>query len=232
VITEIGGCVGDIESLPFIEAVRQAKWELGPENALVIHLTLIPYLKSAGELKTKPTQHSVKQLLESGIQPDILVCRTEYELPDEIRRKLALFCNVSIDSVIEAIDAETIYDVPLLMQKEQLDKIVLQKLRITSKKEIDLTSWSGFLDKFKNPKNHISIGLIGKYVDLKDAYKSIAESFIHAGTHLDCKVNIVWIHSEDLEEHAIAPQLEGLDAILVAPGFGERGIFGKIAAVK
>jgi CTP synthase len=232
VITEIGGCVGDIESLPFIEAVRQAKWELGPENALVIHLTLIPYLKSAGELKTKPTQHSVKQLLESGIQPDILVCRTEYELPDDIRRKLALFCNVSIDSVIEAIDAETIYDVPLLMQKEQLDKIVLQKLRITSKKEIDLTSWSGFLDKFKNPKNHISIGLIGKYVDLKDAYKSIAESFIHAGTHLDCKVNIVWIHSEDLEEHAIAPQLEGLDAILVAPGFGERGILGKIAAVK
>ncbi len=232
VITEIGGCVGDIESLPFIEAVRQAKWELGPENALVIHLTLIPYLKSAGELKTKPTQHSVKQLLESGIQPDILVCRTEYELPDDIRRKLALFCNVSIDSVIEAIDAETIYDVPLLMQKEQLDKIVLQKLRLTSKKDIDLTSWSGFLDKFKNPKHHISIGLIGKYVDLKDAYKSIAESFIHAGTHLDCKVNIVWIHSEDLEEHAIAPQLEGLDAILVAPGFGERGILGKIAAVK
>lgn len=232
VITEIGGCVGDIESLPFIEAVRQAKWELGPENALVIHLTLIPYLKSAGELKTKPTQHSVKQLLESGIQPDILVCRTEYELPDDIRRKLALFCNVSIDSVIEAIDAETIYDVPLLMQKEQLDKIVLQKLRLTSKKDIDLTSWSVFLDKFKNPKHHISIGLIGKYVDLKDAYKSIAESFIHAGTHLDCKVNIVWIHSEDLEEHAIAPQLEGLDAILVAPGFGERGILGKIAAVK
>ncbi|MFY8033894.1 MAG: CTP synthase, partial [Flexibacteraceae bacterium] len=232
VITEIGGCVGDIESLPFIEAVRQAKWELGPENALVIHLTLIPYLKSAGELKTKPTQHSVKQLLESGIQPDILVCRTEYELPDDIRRKLALFCNVSIDSVIEAIDAETIYDVPLLMRKEKLDKIVLQKLRLTSKKDIDLTSWSGFLDKFKNPKHHISIGLIGKYVDLKDAYKSIAESFIHAGTHLDCKVNIVWIHSEDLEEHAIAPQLEGLDAILVAPGFGERGILGKIAAVK
>ena len=232
VITEIGGCVGDIESLPFIEAVRQAKWELGPENALVIHLTLIPYLKSAGELKTKPTQHSVKQLLESGIQPDILVCRTEYELPDEIRRKLALFCNVSMDSVIEAIDAETIYDVPLLMQKEQLDKIVLHKLRLNTKKEIDLTSWSVFLDKFKNPKHHVSIGLIGKYVDLKDAYKSIAESFIHAGTHLECKVNIVWIHSEDLEEHAIAPQLEGLDAVLVAPGFGERGILGKIAAVR
>jgi len=232
VITEIGGCVGDIESLPFIEAVRQAKWELGPENALVIHLTLIPYLKSAGELKTKPTQHSVKQLLESGIQPDILVCRTEYELPDDIRRKLALFCNVSIDSVIEAIDAETIYDVPLLMMKEKLDKIVLNKLKLAPKKELDLESWKTFLDKFKNPTSHVSIGLIGKYVDLKDAYKSIAESFIHAGTHLDCKVNVVWIHSEDLEEHAIAPQLEGLDGILVAPGFGERGILGKIAAVR
>jgi len=232
VITEIGGCVGDIESLPFIEAVRQAKWELGADDSLVIHLTLIPYLKTAGELKTKPTQHSVKTLLEAGIQPDILVCRTEYEIPHEIRRKLALFCNVHIDSVIESIDAETIYDVPLLMKRERLDDIVLHKLRLIPRKELDLTSWNHFLTKLKNPKRTIQIALVGKYVDLRDAYKSIAESFIHAGAALETGIDINWIHSEDLESNEVAPLLENADGILVAPGFGERGINGKIEAIK
>jgi len=232
VITEIGGCVGDIESLPFIEAVRQAKWELGADDSLVIHLTLIPFLKSAGELKTKPTQHSVKTLLEAGIQPDILVCRSEYEIPHDIRRKLALFCNVHIDSVIESIDAETIYDVPLLMKRERLDDIVLHKLRLIPRKELDLTSWNHFLHKLKNPKRHIQIALVGKYVDLRDAYKSIAEAFIHAGAALETGVDINWIHSEDLEENEVAPLLQGADGILVAPGFGERGIQGKIEAIR
>ncbi len=182
IITEIGGCVGDIESLPFIEAVRQAKWELGPHNALVIHLTLVPYLKSAGELKTKPTQHSVKMLLESGIQPDILVCRTEKHLPAEIRKKVALFCNVHINSVIEAIDAETIYDVPILMRREKLDERVLSKLKLSSRQEPDLNLWKAFLGKLKNPTEKVNIALVGKYVELKDSYKSIAEAFIHAGS--------------------------------------------------
>jgi len=232
VITEIGGCVGDIESLPFIEAVRQAKWELGPSHSVGVHLTLIPYLKSAGELKTKPTQHSVKQLLEAGIQPDILVCRSERGLPLEIRKKLALFCNVHINSVIEALDAETIYDVPILMRKEKLDERVLSKFKLPTKKEPDITAWREFLGKLKNPTNEITIGLIGKYVELPDAYKSINEAFIHAGAINECAVNVQYISSEMLEKNESHTILKDLDGILVAPGFGERGIEGKIDAAR
>jgi CTP synthase len=232
VITEIGGSIGDIESLPFVEAVRQVKWELGSTNALVIHLTLIPYLKAAKELKTKPTQHSVKELLAEGIQPDILVCRTEYPLPMEIRKKLALFCNVQLNSVIEAIDADTIYDVPILMKKEKLDERVLAKLKVHSKEEPDLEQWKDFLGKLKNPIEEVTIGLVGKYVSLPDAYKSIAESFVHAGSQNDCRVNLKWISSEDINKESVATVLQGLDGVLVAPGFGERGIEGKIEAIK
>src|SRR6478609_10089038 len=232
IITEIGGCVGDIESLPFIEAVRQVRWELGSASSLVIHLTLIPYLKAAKELKTKPTQHSVKELLEAGIQPDILVCRTEMPLPQEIRKKLALFCNVHINSVIEAMDADTIYDVPILMRKEKLDERVLAKLKVISKEEPDLDQWKNFLGKLKNPTDEVTVGLIGKYVSLPDAYKSIAESFIHAGSQNDCKVNVKWISSEEIDKESVESILKGLDAVLVAPGFGERGLEGKIAAIR
>ncbi len=233
IITEIGGCVGDIESLPFIEAVRQAKWELGPHNALVIHLTLVPYLQAAGELKTKPTQHSVKMLLESGIQPDILVCRTEKHLPPEIRKKVALFCNVHINSVIEAIDADTIYDVPILMRREKLDERVLSKLRLTTKQEPDLSQWKTFLGKLKNPTEKVNIALVGKYVELKDSYKSIAEAFIHAGSAIETKVNLIWVKAEDLlTEEGIKQHLSKAQGILVAPGFGERGMEGKINAVR
>ncbi|MDN5203264.1 CTP synthase [Fulvivirgaceae bacterium BMA10] len=232
VITEIGGCVGDIESLPFIEAVRQAKWDLGPNNYLVIHLTLIPYLKAAGELKTKPTQHSVKQLLESGIQPDILVCRSQHHLPNDIRKKLALFCNVQINSVIEAMDADTIYDVPLLMRKEKLDERVLAKLKLPAKSEPKIDQWKEFLGKLKNPTSEVNIGLIGKYVELPDAYKSIVESFVHAGAVNECSVNLKCISSEAIENGDINIILDDLDGILVAPGFGERGIEGKISAVE
>ncbi len=232
VITEIGGCVGDIESLPFIEAARQLKWDLGEKNTLFIHLTLVPYLASAGELKTKPTQHSVKQLSESGIQPDILVCRTEHPLPQEMKRKIGLFCNVSEQDVIEARDAETIYDVPMLMKQERLDSRVLYKLDIYNDKDSNLSAWSKFLDKLKNPKFEITVGLIGKYVELKDSYKSIAEAFIHAGVANEIKVNVKWISSETMEDIDVAEALAGLDGILVAPGFGERGILGKINAVK
>src|SRR5690554_3489528 len=232
VITEIGGCVGDIESLPFTEAVRQARWDLGPNNVLVIHLTLIPYLKSAGELKTKPTQHSVKQLLEAGIQPDILVCRSEMRLPQEIRKKLALFCNVHINSVIEALDAETIYDVPLLMRKEKLDERVLAKLKLSHKTEPDIEQWKEFLGRLKNPTNEVRIGLVGKYVELPDAYKSIVEGFVHAGAENECKVNLRWISSEDISSDNISSLTQDLDGILVAPGFGERGLEGKIEAVR
>lgn len=231
-ITEIGGTVGDIESLPYLEALRQLRREVGKENCIVIHLTLIPYLKAAKELKTKPTQHSVKELLQAGIQPDILVCRTEYALPKELREKLALFCNVDEKSVIEAIDAETIYDVPLLMLKEKLDKTVLKKLNIKSVHEPDLTQWKNFLGKLKNPTREVSIGLIGKYNELQDAYKSIYEAFIHAGAVNECKVNVIPIHSETLEMGDIAIKLKKLDGILVAPGFGERGIAGKLAAIQ
>ena len=232
VITEIGGCVGDIESLPFIEAVRQARWDLGPTNFLVVHLTLIPYLNAAKELKTKPTQHSVKQLLEAGIQPDILVCRTEHPLPADVKRKLALFCNVQLDSVIEAMDASSIYDVPLLMKKEKLDERVLSKLNLKSKSKLDLKDWKEFLGRLKNPTAEVSIGLVGKYVSLPDAYKSIIESFIHAGAAVECKVKLVLLSSEEINNENYASKLKHLDGILVAPGFGERGFEGKIATVK
>jgi CTP synthase len=232
IITEIGGTVGDIESLPYIESVRQLKWEMGDDNALVIHLTLVPYLSAAGELKTKPTQHSVKTLMESGIRADILVCRTEHELSDDLRRKLALFCNVKQEAVIQSIDASTIYDVPNMMLEEGLDTVTLQKLKLTNSKAPDLDRWNQFLKRHKNPKNEVRIGLIGKYVELQDSYKSILESFIHAGAENEVKVQVESIHSEHIDENNIAQKLEGLDGILVAPGFGERGIEGKIAAVR
>jgi CTP synthase len=232
IITEIGGTVGDIESLPYIESVRQLKWEMGDDNALVIHLTLVPYLSAAGELKTKPTQHSVKTLMESGIRADVLVCRTEHELSDDLRRKLALFCNVKQEAVIQSIDASTIYDVPNMMLEEGLDTVTLQKLKLTNSKAPDLDRWNQFLKRHKNPKNEVRIGLIGKYVELQDSYKSILESFIHAGAENEVKVNVESIHSEHIDQNNIAKKLEGLDGILVAPGFGERGIEGKIAAVR
>lgn len=232
VITEIGGTVGDIESLPYVEAVRQLRWELGHQNALVIHLTLVPYLAAAGELKTKPTQHSVKTLLEYGVQPDILVCRTEHHISADIRRKIALFCNVDTNAVIESIDASTIYDVPLLMRKENLDGIVLKKLKLSAKVEPDLESWKDFLGRLKNPTSEVKIGLVGKYVELPDAYKSINEAFIHAGAKNECKVRVKSIPSESLTPENAAEKLKGLDGVLVAPGFGSRGIEGKIEAIK
>lgn len=231
IITEIGGTVGDIESLPYIEAVRQLKWE--PNfDCIVLHLTLVPYLATSGELKTKPTQHSVKQLLESGVQPDILALRTEHKLTEGVKEKVALFCNIAPKAVIQAIDAETIYDVPLLMQEEELDKVVLDKLNLDYKKEPELDKWKDFLFKLKNPKQTVKIGLIGKYIELKDSYKSITESIIHAGTVNQIHVELVWIHSEDIENKNVASFLSDLDGVLVAPGFGERGIEGKITAVK
>jgi len=232
VITEIGGTIGDIESLPYVEAVRQLLWDLGRENAIVIHLTLLPYLATSGELKTKPTQHSVKMLMQSGVSPDILVCRTQYNIGDEIRNKLALFCNVEKQAIIESIDAETIYDVPNLMLEEGLDRVVLKKLHLADAKPIDLTHWNAFLKRYKNPTSEVNIGLIGKYVELHDAYKSITESLIHAGATNSVKVNIKWIHSEDLETETVLEILQDLDGVLVAPGFGNRGIEGKIKAVQ
>lgn len=232
VITEIGGTVGDIESLPYIESVRQLKWDLGPHNSLVIHLTLIPYLSAAGELKTKPTQHSVKTLMESGIQADILVCRTEHELSEELKEKLALFCNVEKEAVIQSIDASTIYDVPNMMLDEGLDRVALKKLRLESKSDPDLKVWNEFLKRHKNPRATVEIGLIGKYVELQDSYKSILESFIHAGAANEVKVNVRSIHSEHINTNNISDELKGLDGIVVAPGFGERGIEGKIEAVR
>ena len=232
VITEIGGTVGDIESLPYIEAVRQLKWELGDENALVIHLTLVPYLSAAGELKTKPSQHSIKMLMESGIKADILVCRTEHELGDDIRRKLALFCNVKQEAVIQSIDASTIYDVPNMMLEEGLDTVTLKKLHLPDDTIPDLTNWNEFLKRHKNPKHEVTIGLIGKYVELQDSYKSILEAFIHAGAANEVKVNIESIHSEFINDSTINNKISHLDGILVAPGFGERGVEGKIDAVR
>ena len=231
VITEIGGTVGDIESLPYIESVRQLKWDLGNENVIVVHLTLIPYLSAAKELKTKPTQHSVKTLMESGVQADILVCRTEHEIGDAIRTKLARFCNVQKEAVIQSIDASTIYDVPNMMLEEGLDKVVLKQLGLKWSAP-DLTSWNEFLTRHKNPKNEITIGLIGKYVELQDSYKSILESFIHAGAANEVKVNVEFIHSEYLNNDNIKLKLSHLDGVVVAPGFGKRGIEGKIDAVK
>ncbi len=232
VITEIGGTVGDIESLPYIEAVRQLIWELGDNNGIVIHLTLVPYLAAAGELKTKPTQHSVKTLMESGIKADILVCRTEHDISEEKREKLALFCNVKKEAVIQSIDASTIYDVPLLMQEQGLDTVALKKLALADTTEPDLENWKGFLQRHKNPKNEVTIGLIGKYVELQDSYKSILEAFIHAGAANEVKVNVRFIHSEYLRPNNVDKKLMGLDGLLVAPGFGERGIEGKIKAVQ
>jgi CTP synthase len=232
VLTEIGGTVGDIESLPFIEAVRQLQWELPEEDCLVVHLTLIPYLKAAKELKTKPTQHSVKMMSENGVNPDIIVCRTEEPLNHDIKRKIAQFCNVKQEAVIEAIDASTIYEVPLMMMREKLDVICLKKLNISASNEPDLTKWKGFLDKLKYPKSKVTIGLIGKYIELQDAYKSILESFIHAGAMNECKVQVVNVHSEYITEENVAEKLSGLDGLLVAPGFGHRGIEGKIVSVK
>jgi len=232
VITEIGGTVGDIESLPYIEAVRQLLWDLGEDNAMVIHLTLVPFLSAAGELKTKPTQHSVKTLMESGIKADVLVCRTEHELSDDIKRKLALFCNVKKEAVIQSIDASTIYDVPLMMQSEGLDKVVLDKLKLEGYSEPNLDQWKAFLKRHKNPKDVVEIGLIGKYVELQDSYKSILESFIHAGAENEVKVIVKSIHSEHLTVDKVEEELQGLHGILVAPGFGERGIEGKIKAVQ
>jgi len=232
VITEIGGTVGDIESQPYIEAVRQLKWELGHGNLIDIHLTLVPYLAAAGELKTKPTQHSVKSLLEFGIQPDILVCRSERHIPKDMRRKIALFCNVTINAVVESLDAESIYDVPLLMLKENLDQVALAKLNLPQKKEPDLSQWKDFLGKLKNPVHEVRIGLVGKYIELKDAYKSINESFIHAGVANECKVRLDWIHSEEITPENVQEKLGRLKGILVAPGFGDRGIEGKITAIK
>ncbi len=231
VITEIGGTVGDIESLPYVEAVRQLKYELGPSNSLVVHLTLIPYLSAAGELKTKPTQHSVKTLLEQGVQPEILVCRTEKPINETLKQKIASFCNVDKTAVIESIDTSTIYNVPLLMLKENLDSVVLQKTNMLAK-EPDLEKWQNFIHNLKNPKHKVKIGLIGKYVELPDAYKSISEAFIHSGTTNRCEVELEMIHSEDINENKVSKILQNLDGILVAPGFGSRGIEGKISAIK
>ena len=231
VITEIGGTVGDIESLPYVEAVRQMLWEF-ENDCIVIHLTLVPYLAAAGELKTKPTQHSVKQLLELGVQPDILCCRSEHELDLNLRKKIAKFCNVSVNAVIEARDASSIYEVPLLMQAEELDKVVLEKLGLSTKTTPNLDSWKAFLNRVENPTKSVTIGLVGKYVELKVSYKSISEAFGHSGAANDCRVNIKWIHSEKLTKANLEAELKELDGILVAPGFGSRGISGKIEAVR
>ena len=232
VITEIGGTVGDIESLPYIESVRQLVWELGKENTVVIHLTLIPFLSATGELKTKPTQHSVKTLMESGLTADVIVCRTEYELSKDLRLKLALFCNVKPEAVIQSIDVETIYDVPLKMLDEGLDKVVLNKLGVKTKNKPNLNDWNLFLNKLKNPKKSVKVGLIGKYVELKDSYKSILESLIHAGAINETNVEVITIHSEHLNKKNISDKLKLLNGLIVAPGFGQRGIEGKIEAIK
>lgn len=232
VITELGGTVGDIESLPFVEAVRQLQWEMPEEDCLVVHLTLIPYLSAAKELKTKPTQHSVRMLSQEGVRPDIIVCRTEKPLSEEIKRKIALFCNVKPNAVIEAMDAGTIYEVPLKMLQEGLDVIVLKRLQINGYSAPELSKWRGFLDKLNYPKSRVNIGLIGKYIELQDAYKSILEAFIHAGAVNQCKVQIVNIHSEYITEDNVAEKFKDLDGLLVAPGFGSRGVEGKITAVQ
>jgi CTP synthase len=232
IITEIGGTVGDIESLPYVEAIRQLRLELGEGQSMVLHLTLLPYLKAAGELKTKPTQHSVKMLLEIGVQPDVLICRTEHPITNEIRRKVALFCNVTADAVIEALDAPSIYEVPLKMAREKLDILVLRKLKLRPPHRADLSSWKAFVNRLNHPKQNVRIGLVGKYVELKDSYLSIVEALRHAGANLETRVQIEWIHSEKLETGNIESTLKDLDAILVAPGFGVRGWEGKIEAIR
>ena len=232
IITEIGGTVGDIESLPYIESVRQLKWELGENNSMVIHLTLLPYLAASGELKTKPSQHSVRQLMESGIQADVLVCRSEHKIPKDVKSKLALFCNVPAENVIECMDADTIYQVPLDLQKQKFDEVVLKELNLPKNSEADLKDWKNFLKKYKNPKKKIEIALVGKYVSLQDSYKSIAEAFIHAGAHEETEVKLRWIYSGDLTPDNLAESFKGIDGMLIAPGFGDRGIEGKILAAK
>ncbi len=232
VLTEIGGTVGDIESLPYIEAVRQLKWELDTQNCIVIHLTLVPYLSATGESKTKPTQHSVKELLEEGIQPDILVLRTERSLGRDIKRKVALFCNVEENAVAESVDVSTIYEVPLKILEEKLDQTILRKLALPVENEPPLTEWREFLRRLKNPKHKIKIGLVGKYIELPDAYKSISEAFVHSGSLNECDVDVELIHSEEITEANVNDKLKGLDGVVVAPGFGSRGIEGKIIAVK
>ncbi len=232
IITEIGGTVGDIESLPYIESVRQLRWELGEHNSMVIHLTLLPYLAASGELKTKPSQHSVRQLMESGIQADVLVCRTEHKIPKEQRAKLAQFCNVPLENVIECKDMETIYEVPLALQKQHFDDVVLKELNLKAEGEANLTDWKNFLKKYKSPKRKVEIALVGKYVSLQDSYKSIAEAFIHAGAELDTEVKIRWVYSGEITKENIAEALNGVAGMLIAPGFGDRGIEGKIAAAE
>jgi len=232
VVTEVGGTVGDIESLPYVEAIRQLRLKSGKSNSLIIHLTLVPFLASAGELKTKPTQHSVKELTMHGVFPDIIACRTEHALNDEVRSKISLFCNVEKDAVIESADAETIYDVPLMLQRENLDTIVLDKLNLKSPHEAELTQWKSFLQKLKNPKEKIKIGLVGKYVELQDAYKSISESFNHAKAENECEIEVEKIHSEYISSDNVDLKLSHLNGILVAPGFGDRGINGKLTAIK
>jgi CTP synthase len=232
VITEIGGTVGDMESLPYIESVRQLKWEMGSQNCIVIHLTLVPYLSASGELKTKPTQHSVKVLLENGIQPDILVLRTERNLTQDIKKKVALFCNVEEEAVVQSVDVSTIYEVPVKMLEEKLDSTVLRKMTLPIAKEPQLTQWREFLTRLKNPKHSVQVGLVGKYVELPDAYKSISESFIHSGAMNECEVNVRYIHSEEITEENVNKMLKGLQGVLVAPGFGSRGIEGKITTAK
>ncbi len=232
VITEIGGTVGDIESLPFVESVRQMIWDMGSTNVAVVHLTLMPYLSATGELKTKPTQHSVKALLELGVQPDIVVCRSEKPITSDLKRKVALFCNLNVNAVIEALDAPTIYDVPIHMLKEQLDKVVLSKLKLPSKQEPELDHWKSFLGKLKNPVHEARIGLVGKYIELKDAYKSINEALIHAGVANECRIDMKWIHSSKISADNVENQLGDLDGVVVAPGFGDRGIEGKVEAIR
>lgn len=230
IITEIGGTVGDIESLPYIESVRQLKWELGEKNSMVIHLTLLPYLASSGELKTKPSQHSVKTLMESGVQADVLVCRTEHPITKEIKAKLAQFCNVSLENVVESKDVDTIYQVPIELLNQNFDQVVLKTLGLPYNQTPDLKDWESFLKKYKNPKKKVEIALIGKYVSLQDSYKSIAEAFIHAGASLETEVKLKWIYSGELAPENIADKFKGVDGVLIAPGFGDRGIEGKILA--
>lgn len=230
IITEIGGTVGDIESLPYVESVRQLRWELGYQNSIVVHLTLIPYLAASGELKTKPSQHSVRQLMEYGVQTNFLVCRTECSISKEVRSKLALFCNLNIDNVIESKDLPTIYEVPLYLQNQNFDALVLKELGLSTDKKPDLKQWNDFLDKYKNPKSNVEIALVGKYVSLQDSYKSIVEALIHAGATLETKVNIRWIYSGDLTYENISDNLKGVDGVIIAPGFGDRAIEGKIIA--
>ena len=232
IITEIGGTVGDIESLPYIESVRQLKWELGENNSMVIHLTLLPYLSASGELKTKPSQHSVRQLMESGIQADVLVCRTEHKIQKEQRAKLAQFCNVPLENVIECMDADTIYQVPLELHKRNFDEVVLKELNLKIEKQPDLKDWKTFLRRYKNPKKSVEIALVGKYVSLQDSYKSIAEAFIHAGADLETEVKLRWVYSGDITPENVEETLKGIDGMLIAPGFGDRGIEGKICAAK